>query len=381
MNLLVCDVDKSIQRCLSRSFQREGRRVYTAHSEAECSELLLKESVDLAIMNIRNPNVDRLQGLSALSHNKDLTYALLIIPPFEPLPDKIISNQFFFDFISTPIEEQEIINRIRRFESWMCLQGQSVQHHLPHIARLANVGSLSAFVDHEINNPLTFISGNAELLDEMMDTISTKIEGESKESSIIQLLQYAPNLLKAVKRGSRRISEIVTFLSSISNSTSLEKKTVTSIQDCILNASNFLGLCTCSSTVEFSFKSTPETEFPKVHISRQSFTLAVLSVLLNAKQETHGLDHALIAVNLVLHEQEIVLSIEDNGKGFSDADIDKVFEPFFSTKDDLLHPGLGLFVARAIVVNDHGGSIYAESSCQGGARILITLPKILVANE
>ena len=83
-----------------------------------------------------------------------------------------------------------------------------------------------------------------------------------------------------------------------------------------------------------------------------------------------------ITIKAKLEDNNIRIEISDDGPGIPEENLTKIFEPFFTTKEVGQGTGLGLSIAYDIIVNKHGGSIYAESTPGKGASFIISLPAV-----
>ncbi|MBN8919972.1 MAG: GHKL domain-containing protein [Rhizobiales bacterium] len=117
-----------------------------------------------------------------------------------------------------------------------------------------------------------------------------------------------------------------------------------------------------------------ECHLPRILGDSVQFQQLVLNLLNNAAEAMtdNGDGHRLIVVRTKRRGSGMVgIVVEDSGRGFSEADMDRLFEPFYSTKDDGM--GMGLSICRSIV-EAHGGTIRAMSRAAGGARFEVDLP-------
>jgi signal transduction histidine kinase len=116
-----------------------------------------------------------------------------------------------------------------------------------------------------------------------------------------------------------------------------------------------------------------EPELPPVRGDRVQLEQVLVNLLLNAVDAVKGLPRRARTVALHARRREAVIevAVRDQGGGIAAADVERVFEPFYTTKGEGL--GMGLSICRSII-RAHGGRLWAENSAQGGATFYFTLP-------
>ena len=225
------------------------------------------------------------------------------------------------------------------------LQDQLVQSE-----KLASLGKLAAGVAHEINNPLTGILAYTEdLIDEF------------PEDDIHQ------DDFKVIIRETLRCRDIVRNLLDFARQDvpSLESVTPNSIIEQTLMLVKRLPQF---KDIEIDTRLTPT--IPKIHADVQQMIQVILNFMINAADAMKYKGEIVIYTEYDRKSSECVISVEDNGPGIPENLVDKLFEPFFSTKGT---NGLGLAVSWGIVER-HRGTIEVDMSDNGGAIFRIVLP-------
>lgn len=209
--------------------------------------------------------------------------------------------------------------------------------------------SQQRFVDdagHELRTPLTIIMGHFDLMQQ--DPKQTKTA--------------MPIIKDELARMSRLVQDLQTLTKSNSpNFVHLEPVEIEQLAGEIEAKVQLLA----DRNLEFSADS------GRLSIDPQRVTQAVLQLCENAIKHTKQQDR--IRVSFTLSDQ-LVITVEDSGKGIADSDLDSVFEPFFRSKgqQNIDGSGIGLALVKAIAVA-HGGSVEAGHSDLGGAKITIRL--------
>jgi two-component system NtrC family sensor kinase len=232
--------------------------------------------------------------------------------------------------------------------------------------KLSSVGLLAAGVAHELNSPLTGILTFAHL-------VAQKIPEGSQESEDLQV----------VISQTERCATIIRQLLDFSRETSPEKKS----QDVHAVLDQAVALVEHQASYHnIEVRRDLADDLPPVLMDASQMQQVFLNLLVNAGEampsgglltiETRAINHA--ANETACGGIEIV--IRDNGMGIPQASIDKIFDPFFTSKDVGQGTGLGLAVSYGIIER-HGGTISVESAPDEGTTFTITLPRDVPAPE
>ena len=223
--------------------------------------------------------------------------------------------------------------------------------------RLAAVGTLAAGVAHEINNPLAYILLH---LQRLQRTLPSLVDGDRGEA----LLRSVGEALD----GAERVSRIVKDLLAYSRQTDADETLVDLVGVC--ESTRKLALCTLPDGVAIA---TDYADGAVVRGSPTKLGQVVLNLLLNAADALRSVGAGTVHIRLTKQEQSAVLEVVDDGPGIPDEHMDRIFTPFFTTKEVGAGTGLGLSVSHAIV-HALGGSIVAANGAEGGAVLTVTLP-------
>jgi signal transduction histidine kinase/CheY-like chemotaxis protein len=226
-------------------------------------------------------------------------------------------------------------------------------------SKLASIGELAAGIGHEINNPLSIILNNAEML--LAKSSSEALSGDDSQKpleSIYNASERAAKIVKGLKGISRLNTEVK--IAEIGEINHICKSTVEMMQ----------GLYK-SKGIDINY------QFPEsncyVQIDVVSLQQVLINLIENAKDAVLNNDEKKIFVLLEKKATMCVLKISDNGYGISDDIQDKIFEPFYTTKSLGKGTGLGLSVINTIIQNV-GGTISVQSSKTSGTTFSIELP-------
>lgn len=238
------------------------------------------------------------------------------------------------------------------------LSEQQHREQLAHVTRVATLGELTASLAHEVNQPLNAVMNNAQAALRFLKGDQPDLEevGEAL-GDIVQDGKRAAEVIKRLRQFLRRgemhllpvdINEVI-------------KETAT------LTSNEFLA---SNATIRFSLGDA----LPPVRADRIQIQQVVLNLLMNAKEAMSQAGAGLREV-LVKTTQEdagtIKVSIRDRGPGLPSANLEKIFEPFYTTKTAGM--GLGLAITRTIIAS-HSGRVWAEPNPDQGVTLAFTLP-------
>ncbi|MBM3173341.1 MAG: PAS domain S-box protein, partial [Chloroflexi bacterium] len=223
-------------------------------------------------------------------------------------------------------------------------------------SRLASVGEMSAGVAHEINNPLTAVTGYAQLLLDRED-----IPPDARKD------------LAAINDGARRVAGIVQRLLTFSRQTKPERKYVDINQ---LIESTLVLRAYHLRTNNIKVTTSLALDLPQTMADPGQIQQVLLNLIVNAEMEmksAHGKGR--LTITTEKSDGTIKICVKDDGPGIKPELMDRIFDPFFTTKEVGEGTGLGLSLCYGIVA-EHNGKIYAESKTGKGATFIVELPVV-----
>lgn len=218
--------------------------------------------------------------------------------------------------------------------------------------KMAAVGQLAAGIAHEINNPLTVILANAQLL-------QRDLTGNLDALEAVDLI---------FKAGTRAL-QVVRNLLNFARKEQFDLK-ATDINATIQHALEMLRHETLERDAEIIFE--PAEHLPLIKASPDNMQGVWLNILLNA-MDSIGEAKAKIRISTSQTGSEIRVVISDNGLGISPENLKRIFDPFFTTKGAGRGTGLGLSICHR-VIKQHGGHIMVDSLKDQGTTFTIVLP-------
>ncbi len=226
--------------------------------------------------------------------------------------------------------------------------------------KMSSVGVLATGMAHEINNPLTSIAGCAEaMLRRLSDKPIILDEG----------LDIFPRYLETVIRETYRCKDIINHLLSFGRKTDGTPGKV-DINSALVEIIELLGHQ--ARYQQIPVISNFHLELPRVMGDSSGLRQVFMNLLVNALQSIEGSGQIEVTTTK-LDEEMVSISFRDTGCGMSQVIVDRIWEPFFTTKDVGQGVGLGLALTYNIV-KEHGGKIEVESSEGEGSRFTVRLP-------
>jgi two-component system NtrC family sensor kinase len=257
---------------------------------------------------------------------------------------------------------------------------KDAQTRLVHSAKMVSLGQMVAGIAHELNNPIGFIYSNMSHLREYSEKLKAIIEAgengkealekEKEKTDYKYIVEDLPRLITSCEDGARRTRDIVIGLRNFSRLEEAKIKRV-SLKEGIENTLKLLsGEMKNRIRVHTHFEVVPE-----VLCYASQLNQVFMNILTNAAQAIDGEGEIWIHLQRVGEGKlaKAQVSIKDSGKGIPKEGIDKIFDPFYTTKSVGQGTGLGLSISYGIVKN-HGGDIQVRSELGKGTEFIVTVP-------
>jgi len=233
---------------------------------------------------------------------------------------------------------------------------RSAENRLVQAAKLAAVGEMAAGIAHELNNPLTSVTGFAELaLDDIPEGSETRKD------------------LEIVMREAIRARDVVRRLLDFARQSESERAraSLNDVVDDVVALSRHL-IRTSGVTLKLEL----EKNLPWILVDINQMKQVLLNLIHNALQAMPAGGEMIIATESAYRDGRdwVIASVCDTGVGIPKLDQARIFEPFYTTKGNQGGTGLGLSVTYGIVT-DHGGQIEVESQPGAGSKFTVWLPQ------
>ena len=382
--ILIVD-DEPVSLIMLRTFLASGG--YNVHEAASGLDAFekAKERPDLILLDILMPGMDGFETCRRLKEN-EVTRDIPVLFLSARQDSKARVNGLTLggvDFISKPFDGPELLARVkthltlRRQELQLSNYAKKLEQmveertkQLIHADRLAALGTFSAAVAHEINNPLMFIGMNLDFLELLYAQLMPLMErctGGDEKGELRDLRQKMDKHHKGIAEGIYRISSIVNTLKDYSRKGSSEKAPCP-VLDPINDALRLLAH-------RLKYRHSVELSVPDdtwLFCDHRKISQVFVNLMNNALDAMDGRDGR-IRIEAETAADRIHIRFKDSGPGIPDALSENVFDPFFTTKGEAQGTGLGLFIVKSIV-EEHQGTIHLRAFDGTGAEFHIELP-------
>jgi signal transduction histidine kinase/ligand-binding sensor domain-containing protein len=257
---------------------------------------------------------------------------------------------------------------------------RSTQAQLIQSEKMASLGELTAGIAHEIQNPLNFVNNFSEVNNELIDEMKTELDkGDTNEAKIIAD-DVKQNLEKILHHG-KRADAIVKGMLQHSRVSSGQKELtdINAVADEYLRLA-YHGLRAKDKSFNAKYETDLDPSIEKIKVVPQDLGRVILNLINNAfyavtekKNGTSNGYEPIVTVSTKKLDGKIEIKIKDNGNGIPQKVLDKIFQPFFTTKPTGHGTGLGLSLSYDII-KAHGGEIKVETKEGESTEFIIYLP-------
>ncbi|MDG5816632.1 response regulator [Chitinispirillales bacterium ANBcel5] len=393
MKVLIAEDDLTSRKMLESLLQKWGYDVCATSNGKHAWEILEQsDSPHLLIIDWLMPELDGLSLCRRIREKFSDYYTYIIL---QTTKDCSEDKKYGFkagvdDYLVKPFDNLELYHKvnvgsrvityeykinesrksIQKYAQQMESLAQQRAKQLVHTDRMATLGVLSAGLAHEINNPTSFISGNAQLIEKAWRIINEKIGNEVNENedeTFKMVCDEFPDMIDGIKKGVDRITSIINGLKGYARHGSTNKESFT-ISHVIEEA-----LQLCQTALKYNVKVTVDCEYDStVSGDKQQIEQVLVNLILNAVHAMENNEESFLTIKAEKKEKYVSVSVTDNGIGVSKKVINKLFDPFFTTKEAGKGTGLGLSISNNIII-EHGGELKCIPM-EKGACFNFTLP-------
>lgn len=335
--------------------------VSVATTVAQAREILAGERFDLCILDFQLPDGDGLEILRSIrAHGRDEAVVLVTTSTSPEVAveamkigaeDYIVKEEGYVSIL--PFVIREVLERVR-----MKADHAALQRRVARAEHLASLNTLMAGIAHNLNNPLTTVRTFLELLPERYESDAefrteyyALVLAELKRiRALIQSMMQAVAIPLAGNEEPWAIPELLRELDLYVQGSATEK--------------------------QISYETTAADDLPRVQVGREAVKQALVILLDNAV--AHSPEGGAVQVSVRATREQgadsfVHIQVADQGPGVSEEHVEKIFEPFFSTRSGGL--GIGLFVAQC-VARAHGGALEVSRREPTGAVFTLSLPGV-----
>src|SRR3982075_948887 len=368
--ILVIDDEMGPRESL-RMLLKPNYQVHTADNVEAGLRILREKKPDAVISDIRMPGTSGIDGLRKI-REIDPHVAVIMLTGFGALETaKEALRLGANDYISKPFDAREMREVIGRNVERTRVQRTGVNaateikelnnrlmKELAQKERLASLGQASAEFVHDLGNPLTIVWGYVQLLAKKID----KSENGAQNASNIKELHI-------IEQNVRLCRELLTMWQSYGSVQASAHKEI-SVSAIVREVVKAVEAMAAQSNVKLQSdvcKGPCMLFGDAVQIKR-----AIQNVVINAIQAAAE-KKGKVTIACAQRDFYVDIRVDDNGSGIAPAHMNKIFDPYFTTKQGKSGTGLGLYITKK-VVEDHNGSIKVDSTPQAGTTFTVRLP-------
>ena len=390
MKILVVDDEVFSRIKLQKIMENLGECEAVESGEDALKIAMSKNPPDLILLDIIMPGMggyEVCERLKSGPQTKDIP--VIFLSALDEKEDIIQGLEMgAVDYISKPFHKAEVKARVLTHLSLKEKTEQLRQKDLQLIEmdRIAGIGTLAAGIAHEINNPLGFVKSSAGFLKKSLDNMIGAVRYWDDKHVPEPLLKdyndylaginfdHLTNSLDSrydrVKRGIERIMKIVNSLKSFSR---VDMETVGKI-DINQSTEDAIEIISTQDTKDVEFIK-EFREVPLMECSPNEINQCLLHILKNALDAIDQKGTIKITTSCNEKEDQIIVWINDNGKGMSPEVQRQALNPFFTTRPVGTGTGVGLSLTERIIKR-HGGKINISSKEGEGTTVTMTLPVV-----
>ena len=399
VNILVVDDDHSIQKLVAKAIKSAGFNTSTASNGGQAIELLTESFFDIVITDIAMPGMDGLELTKKIVNYFKADVIVMTGQIYQYGYDQLI-QQGACDFVQKPFGPDEIILRVKRVMQERQLRENLLQSEkeLSKSQKLESLGQLASGIAHELNTPIQYIGDNTNFIKDTFQDLDKCFHAffslfkAAKENSIdkaiLETVQSAldnadiedlyeeiPQAIEQSLEGVNRMQKIVKAMKVFAHP-GKNKHIPTDLNECI------------QSTVTISKNEWKyiadivldlDGNLPMVNCDPGEINQVLLNLIVNASHaiadqiDQDSSQKGKIKISSKYIENWVEIRISDTGTGIPDNIVDKVFHPFFTTKEIGKGTGQGLAISHSVIVDRHKGKLDIETEPGKGAIFIIKL--------
>ncbi len=410
--ILVVDDELELERLIKQRLRKNIRDkeielIFARNGKEALEKVQSDHQIDMVLTDINMPEMD---GLTLLAKLRDIDENLkaVVISAYGDMKNiRTAMNSGAFDFLTKPINFDDLAITINKTLSYVkevretLKELQQTQLQLIQHEKMAALGQLVAGVGHEINNPLSYLTGYIDLSTDAVKNLihhlrlyqekfpnpGLEIEQDAENIDLEYFLKNLPKMLAGMQVGTERLINISNSLRTFSRADS-ESKVLANIHE---------GIDSTLMILQYRLKAKdnrPEIQvrkdygkIPAVKCYLGQLNQVFMNILANAidacEESNEGRTFAeiqlepniiTIKTEVTQDNQSVLIKIKDNGTGMSEDVKVRIFDQLFTTKAVGEGTGLGLSISRQIVVEAHGGSLSCNSRLGEGTEFAIAIP-------
>ena len=286
----------------------------------------------------------------------------------------------FKDLTQARIDLQRLKEEKQRAEEALS-DLQATQKQLIQSEKMASLGELTAGIAHEIQNPLNFVNNFSDVSNELLEEMKQELSTGNTEHAIEIVDNVKDNLEKILHHGKRADAIVKSMLQHSRSSAGKKEPTdINSLAEEYFRLA-FHGLRAKDKSFNAKFETSLDNSIGKINVISQDVGRVILNLINNAfyavneKKNKNGNGYEpMVTIATKKLGDRVEIKVKDNGDGIPQKVLDKIFQPFFTTKPTGQGTGLGLSLSYDIITKGHGGELHVKTKEGEGSEFIISLP-------
>ena len=335
--------------------------IFTADNANSAFECLINNHVDLILSDIQMPEVDGFEFAKYLkSVEKTKNIPIIFITGIYD-KDEYQKKGYelgAIEYISKPIDDVLLVSKLKVYiqlfndnkETKKSLN--KANEIITHNTKMASLGEMIGLISHQLKQPLNILSLYCD---------DIKFSYKYDELDDAQIKDFSENTKKQIHYMSDTIDDFLGFFNP--NKSKNEFKVVDAIENCL----SLIGTQTANNNVNINKKF--DDNFSLLGV-KMEMTQVVVNIITNSVQafNERKIENKNINIECYSKDNKNYLTIEDNAGGIKEDNLEKIFDPYFTTKSE--GSGIGLYMVKLVVMNSFAGKLSLENSNNGVKFIL-----------
>ncbi len=398
LTVLIADDDPTCRQVLERALEKWGYQVVSSKDGTSALNIISTQPIDIAILDWFMPGFTGPEITEKHSKLESSRFVYKVILSGQMEKQHVIEalHRGAHDVMEKPCDLNVLQRRLataaqilqekravedmalvmERYATQMETLANQRAQQLIHSERMSSLGVLAAGVAHEINNPMSFISGNVQNLQcfwkDLEPILRNVVAKDASPSSkkVEFVLEEMPKILESIMKGVYRVTKIVKGLKKYSGQQSKQEREPVNVNSCVEQALEMCrGTINKATHIELNLKK----DISEILANTVEIEQILVNLIVNASHAMEGKENQTLVVTTDESQDSVVVTVDDTGSGIPQEIISKIWDPFMTTKPQGKGTGLGLSICSGIIRN-LGGEISAENREHCGARIKFRIP-------
>ncbi|GAB1410920.1 hypothetical protein MASR1M90_20740 [Desulfovibrionales bacterium] len=389
--VLTIDDDRAVREGLANYLEDYDYAVLQARDGQEGLDMFQAHRPDLVLVDLRMPRMDGHAVLDYLTKEAPEIPVIVISGAGEIEEVVAALRKGAWDFLTKPIQDMDILihtvkacleraKLVRENREYQASLEESLdrlsrtQKEIVHSAKMAALGDLVAGVAHEVNTPIgVSVTAASFLVERTKDLRALYASGQMKRSDLEHYLSIAEESATSVLTNLERAADLVQSFKKVAADQSSEEKRIFDVDGYVQQI---------LVSLRPQIKRTPHA----IHstcppgIIMNSYPGAIMQIMTNLVMNSliHGFADGRAGEIFILVEDaghNVVLSYRDTGVGLNSEQLERIYDPFYTTRRGTSGTGLGMNIVYNLITQTLKGSVILDSSPGNGVFFVITLPK------